>query len=100
MDNGMYVALNLCYTDVGAICCYLRDAKETCTFQSSLHDLAVKHGGAQEDFRWIEQVLKNGLPDGEDDADLEADVRATYCFIGFILSSTFISCFCCPGCSR
>lgn len=51
----------------------IRDAKETCTFQSSLHDLAVKHGGAQEDCRWIEQVLKKGLPDGEDDADLEAD---------------------------
>lgn len=51
----------------------VRDAKETCTFQSSLHELAVKHGGAQQDFRWIEQVLKSGLPDAEDETGLEAD---------------------------
>eukprot|EP00803_Ostreobium_quekettii_P005685 evm.model.scf_712.2 EVM.evm.TU.scf_712.2 scf_712:32384-35501(+) len=46
----------------------IRQAKESCSFQSSLRQLVVKNGDvSEEDTRWIESVLKSAPAGVEDD---------------------------------
>lgn len=51
-----------------------RNAKEMCTFQSSLHSLAVSHGGAEVDNTWIDTVLDNSIEEVKNDAGLATQV--------------------------
>lgn len=52
----------------------VKDAKETCAFQSSLHNLAVSHGGANVDNSWIDQVLQRAVDEVRNDTDLAAQL--------------------------
>lgn len=50
----------------------ISDAKKHCAFQANLKELAVKHGGAQENNGWILEILKKNAPSADVNADLEA----------------------------
>lgn len=51
-----------------------RSAKDSCTFQSSLHNLAVSHGGAKVDNTWIGTVLENSIEEVKNDTGLATQV--------------------------
>lgn len=45
-----------------------REAADSCNFDASLEELAVKHGGRQPSLKWIEQMLKKQKIEGDADA--------------------------------
>lgn len=52
----------------GLASCWIREAADSCNFDASLEELAVKHGGRQPSLKWIEQMLKKQNVQGDTDA--------------------------------
>ena len=50
-----------------------REASDTCFFDASLDELAVKRGGKEPSMKWIEAMLKKQKSDG--DPQLTAKVK-------------------------
>lgn len=55
-----------------------RDAQDTCDFQSSLHSLAVSHGGADASTAWMDKVLQNTIEDVKSDSFMSEKVVKLY----------------------
>lgn len=55
-----------------------RDAQDTCDFQSSLHSLAVSHGGADAGTAWMDKVLKQTIEDVKSDSSISEKVMVPY----------------------
>lgn len=70
-----------------------RKAKQSCTFNYSLQDLAMKHGGSEtNDHSWIQKILKDiNNNEIKDDKDLEALVRLKNKLIVILINNGFIS---------
>ncbi|GMH34499.1 hypothetical protein BSKO_02333 [Bryopsis sp. KO-2023] len=57
---------------VNNIASAVKDAQDGCAFQSSLHALAVSHGGADVDNSWIDELLQEAVEEVRNDRDLAA----------------------------
>lgn len=52
----------------------VKDVQDGCAFQSSLHALAVSHGGADVDNSWIDELLQEAVEEVRNDHDLAAQL--------------------------